>query len=68
MSEGHGHESAGHEHPTPSAGIAPVMWLFIALSLVVICMQAAFVIGSSGMGHTWPAGDSTKIQLPEPAR
>ena len=68
MSEGHGQTGHGPGGAPVSHGISPVMWLFIALSIVIVCMQGGFVIGSSGMGHVWPSGDSTKVQLPESAR
>jgi hypothetical protein len=69
MSEGHG--ARGHEHGEDvpiSQGISPVMWVFLVFSILLVCMQGGFVIASSGMGHQWPAADSAKVQLPEPAR
>lgn len=63
--QGHGGSPGGVPHST---GISPVMIWFLVLSLVLIFMQAGFVIGSSRMGHTWPANDSTKVALPEAAR
>lgn len=66
--EGHGRSDQGAAEVPRSHGISPVMWGFILLSILIVCMQGAFVIGSSGMGHVWPAGDSLKVKLPEPAR
>ena len=62
---GHGGSPGGVPH---SQGISPVMYGFLILSLLIIFMQAGFVIGSSGMAHVWPSGDSLKVVLPEPAR
>ena len=62
---GHGGSPGGVPH---SKGISPVMIGFLVLSLVLIFMQATFVIGSSGMAHVWPAADAKTVALPEPAR
>jgi hypothetical protein len=48
-----------------SGGIAPSMYLFLFVSLVIIFMQGYFVIASAGDGHIWPASDATKVALPE---
>jgi hypothetical protein len=62
----HGHhEKMEDVEITRSAGIAPSMVLFLALSLVVICMQAAFVISASPYWKAWPAADAVKAPLPE---
>jgi hypothetical protein len=53
---------------TKSRGIAPSMIMFLGLSLVVIFMQAFFVIASSGYWHAWPASDAVKAVLPPPGQ
>jgi hypothetical protein len=70
VSEGHGaahghHEGLEDAEITKSAGIAPSMILFLALSLIVICMQAGFVIGASPYWKAWPAADAVKAPLPD---
>ena len=68
MSGSHGspHESLDDPEITKSAGIAPSMILFLGLSLVVIFMQAGFVISASGYWKAWPASDAVKVVLPSP--
>ena len=48
----------------PSTGISWMVLVFIGISLVIIFWQGSNVVGSSAAGHVWPAGDSTKVQLP----
>ena len=68
MSGGHGNSGGPHEDPeiTKSRGVAPSMMLFLGLSLVIIFMQAGFVIGASGYWKAWPASDAVKAVLPSP--
>ena len=68
MSGAHGspHEELDDPEITQSRGIAPSMIAFLALSLVIIFMQAAFVIGASGYWKAWPASESVKVVLPSP--
>lgn len=65
MSDGHGHEGLNDPEITKSTGIAPTMYLFLGLSLVVICFQAALVIGLSPYWKAWPASDAVKVTLPD---
>jgi hypothetical protein len=46
-----------------SKGISPMAKLLMALALVVIFVQGAFTVISSGFGHRPPA-DAVKVQLP----
>lgn len=62
MSGGHEH-GGGHEGGTGK--IAPAVWWFLAVSVVVVMIQGSFVVGSSGHGKVWPASDAAKIVLPE---
>jgi hypothetical protein len=49
---------------TPSAGVGTIMYLFLAISLIVIFWQGSNVVSSAGAGKVWPASDGDKIQLP----
>jgi hypothetical protein len=51
------------EIPT-SAGLPKEVGLLLALAVLIIFMQAAFVIVSSDFGRIWPAENSVKIPLP----
>jgi heme/copper-type cytochrome/quinol oxidase subunit 3 len=58
------HESHDEHEAPKSSGIGPNMYLFLALSLVVICFQAYMVISLSGYWKQWPASDAVKVTLP----
>lgn len=60
------HESIDDPEISKSRGIAPSMILFLGLSLVVIFMQAGFVISASGYWKAWPASEAVKVALPSP--
>jgi len=49
-----------------SAGIAPEMRWFIAISLLIIFTQGAFCAAASHFGRIFPANASTKIPLDKP--
>ena len=69
MSDGHKQSEYGNTAVVSSSrGISPVMWWFLVLAALIIFMQGAFVVGSSGIGHVWPASNSTKVQLPQAGR
>jgi hypothetical protein len=65
-------DGGGNAHPVlnkdfgvrPSAGVSWMVLTFMAVTLVIIFWQGGNVVGSAKSGHVWPAGDSTKIQLP----
>lgn len=38
--------------------------IFVAITILLSIMQGAFVVGSSGWGHIWPAQQSGALQLP----
>jgi hypothetical protein len=59
------HEKLEDVEITKSRGIAPSMIMFLGLSLIVICMQAAFVISASPYWKAWPAADAVKAPLPD---
>ena len=67
MSEQHAgpHEGLDDVEIRKSAGIAPSMILFLALSLIVICVQSGFVIVASPYWKAWPATDAVKAPLPD---
>jgi hypothetical protein len=48
----------------PSAGISWMILVFITVSLIIIFWQGSNVVGSAKLGHVWPAGNSTKVELP----
>jgi hypothetical protein len=68
MSDGHAKKphNAGDQPGVarPSAGISPLVLVFIAVSLVIIMWQGSNVVLSSGEAHVWPASDATKVVLP----
>jgi len=66
VSAAHGgpHETLDDPEITKSAGIAPSMLGFLAVSLVVICFQAYMVISLSGYWKEWPASNAVKVTLP----
>ncbi len=59
------HEKLEDVEITKSGGIAPSMVMFLALSLIVICIQAGFVIVASPYWKAWPAADAVKAPLPD---
>jgi hypothetical protein len=48
----------------PSAGISWAVLVFMFVTILIIFWQGGNVVGSAKTGHVWPAGDSTKLQLP----
>jgi hypothetical protein len=65
MSEhGHGAVEADGESAHGDNHIAPVLWMFIALTIVVVMWQGYNVISSGGDAHVWPASNAVKVDLP----
>jgi hypothetical protein len=62
------HGTASHDTsaPTPSAGISWMIYVFLAVSLIVIFWQGSNVVTSSKAGKYFPSADSTKVELPAP--
>jgi hypothetical protein len=48
----------------PSAGISSAVLVFFFVVTLIIFWQGGNVVSSAKSGHVWPAGDSTKVQLP----
>ncbi len=53
-----------HYSVTPSAGVSWVMYVFLAVSLVVIFWQGSNVVSAAGAYKVWPASDAVKLDLP----
>lgn len=69
MSE-HGHGAAAGSGDASTHGdnhIAPVMWIFIGLTIVIALWQGYNVVSSGGDAHVWPASSAVKVVLPPPS-
>ena len=53
----------GREVPV-SAGTPREIQILLMLAVLIVFMQGAFVVFSSGFGKVWPAESSVKIPLP----
>ena len=64
MDELHGGPGAHGDPQIPvSAGTPLAVHVLFVIAMIIVFMQGAFVIASSGWGHVWPAANSVKIPL-----
>jgi hypothetical protein len=63
MSDGHDSHQHG-DAPTASAGISPLMKLFLGISILLAVWQGSNVIRSSDDAHVWPSSNAAKVVLP----
>ena len=60
----HSHEPSDKREIPVSAGTPREVQILLLLALLIVFMQGAFVVFSSGFGKVWPAENSVKIPLP----
>jgi len=60
-----GHDSHNHgDTPPVSAGISPLMKLFLGISILLAVWQGSNVIRASDDAHVWPSSNAAKVVLP----
>ncbi len=57
------HENRDERGIPISAGIPPLVIAAVLVGVIVILAILAMVFINSGVGHVWPAADSTKLNL-----
>jgi hypothetical protein len=65
MSEhGHGANEPHDEALHSRGGIAPIVWVFIGVTILIVLYQGYNVYSSGGDAHVWPASNAVKVDLP----